>query len=111
MKIVHVSAVSFRPLTLLQAQIPAIVKAIHRQLREKSFKTRQVIHKVLWNHSHELDCRGYIYLFRVSKWMDTSEVSEVKLPIYTVETRGRLYKKVIKVYYDFHPQFYQFFYR
>ncbi|XP_046857896.1 cullin-associated NEDD8-dissociated protein 1-like [Xenia sp. Carnegie-2017] len=30
-----------RPLTLLQAQIPAIVKAIHRQLREKSFKTRQ----------------------------------------------------------------------
>ena len=31
-----------RPLTLLQAQIPAIVKAIHKQLREKSFKTRQV---------------------------------------------------------------------
>ncbi|CAB4041940.1 cullin-associated NEDD8-dissociated 1-like [Paramuricea clavata] len=30
-----------RPLTLLQAQIPAIVKAIHKQLREKSFKTRQ----------------------------------------------------------------------
>lgn len=31
-----------RPLTLLQAQIPAIVKATHKQLREKSFKTRQV---------------------------------------------------------------------
>lgn len=30
-----------RPVTQLQSQVPAIVKAVHRQLREKSIKTRQ----------------------------------------------------------------------
>ena len=31
-----------RPVNLLTLQIPAIVKALHKQLREKSVKTRQV---------------------------------------------------------------------
>jgi len=31
----------FSPVQLLQTQIPAIVKAVHKQLKEKSVKTRQ----------------------------------------------------------------------
>ena len=30
------------PVTLLQSQVPAIVKSLHRQMKEKSIKTRQV---------------------------------------------------------------------
>lgn len=30
-----------RPVSMLQTQIPDIIKAIHKQLREKSVKTRQ----------------------------------------------------------------------
>ena len=29
------------PVSLLQAQVPSIVKALHRQMKEKSIKTRQ----------------------------------------------------------------------
>lgn len=32
----------FRPVNLLTSQIPSIVRALHKQLREKSVKTRQV---------------------------------------------------------------------
>ena len=31
----------FRPVSQLQVQIPQIIKAVHKQLREKSIKTRQ----------------------------------------------------------------------
>jgi len=33
--------VCFSPVLLLQGQVPDIVKAIHKQLKEKSVKTRQ----------------------------------------------------------------------
>jgi cullin-associated NEDD8-dissociated protein 1 len=29
------------PVTMLQSQVPTIVKAVHKQMREKSIKTRQ----------------------------------------------------------------------
>ena len=35
------------PLVLLQGQVPQIVKALHKQLKDKSVKTRQVLNTSL----------------------------------------------------------------
>jgi hypothetical protein len=43
------SSSSSNPVTLLQSQIPALVKALHRQMREKSIKTRQGCFALLTN--------------------------------------------------------------
>ena len=61
--------IHFRPLTLLQAQIPSIVKAIHKQLREKSFKTRQVIRQVSWNLAVDSGHQGCLSSIWVSRLM------------------------------------------
>ena len=37
----HDSPLLSSPLTLLHTQIPALVKALHKQLKDKSVKTRQ----------------------------------------------------------------------
>ena len=47
---------SDHPVRLLRAQIPAIVKSVTRQLREKGFKTRQVnkTSNLRWEHWSEI---------------------------------------------------------
>ena len=43
-----------RPISLLQTQTPALVRALHRQLKEKSIKTRQGCFNVLIELVHVL---------------------------------------------------------
>lgn len=38
--------VPYSPLALLQGQVPQIVKALHKQLKDKSVKTRQVLNNL-----------------------------------------------------------------
>ena len=47
---------SDHPVRLLRAQIPALVKSVTRQLREKGFKTRQVnkTSNLRWEHWSEI---------------------------------------------------------
>lgn len=63
-----------RPVAMLQAQVPSIVKAIHKQMKEKSVKTRQgcigllmelvqVLPGALTNHMPAL-IPGILYSFR-----------------------------------------------
>ena len=48
------------PVSLLQAQVPAIVKALNRQMKEKSIKTRQASPSLLTRYFREL-LLGHIF--------------------------------------------------
>ena len=55
----------FSPLSLLHSQVSSIVKALHKQLKDKSIKTRQVcIVQYIYIHVHTYTCT-YIHVHTV----------------------------------------------